>query len=283
MATNNVVVISDIHAGCRLAICPPSVRMDDGGTYRPSKLQRKLYRFWQEFWEEFVPEATKGEPYDVVFNGDGLNGKPHGANTNISDNWSDQIIIARTLMEPVVDKAETYYHIRGTEAHVGKGAEHEEALARELGAKPNEEGQHARYDLWKEIGGCKLIHALHHIGTSGSNAYEATAVHKELTEEFTEAGRWRLTPPDVVIRSHRHRYMRTALPIGHTSKTGKQHTGEAISVVTPAWQGKTPFVWKIAGARLTTPQFGGVVIRYAHDELFIRPKVWTVERSKTEK
>jgi hypothetical protein len=51
--------------------------------------------------------------------------------------------------------------------------------------------------------------------------------------------------------------------------------------VTPCWQGKTPFVWKIPGGRLSTPQFGGIVIRWA-DELFVRPKVWTVDRSKTE-
>jgi len=38
----------------------------------------------------------------------------------------------------------------------------------------------------------------------------------------------------------------------------------------------------VAGARLTTPQFGGVVVRYAHDELFLRSKVWTVERSAAE-
>lgn len=280
----NVVVVSDIHAGCAIALCPPRIRLDEGGRYTLSKIQKKLWAFWQEFWDEWVPEATRGEPFTVVFNGDGVNGKPHGANTNITDNWSDQIRIGHACMDYALKKpgVQSYYHIRGTEAHVGKGAEMEEVLGRELGAVPNEEEMHSRFDLWLEMAGSKLVHCLHHIGTTGSQSYESTAVHKELVEEFTEAGRWRNTPPDVVVRSHRHRYMKTSIPIGHKGTSGRQSTGEAFSVVTPCWQGKTPFVWKIPGGRLSTPQFGGIVIRYSEDgELFIRPKVWTVDRSRT--
>jgi hypothetical protein len=59
-------------------------------------------------------------------------------------------------------------------------------------------------------------------------------------------------------------------------------TSRAIAVVTPAWQSKTRFAWKIPGARLSTPQFGGIVIRYAKGELFVRTKVWTVARSGIE-
>ena len=41
-------------------------------------------------------------------------------------------------------------------------------------------------------------------------------------------------------------------------------------------------MWKIAGARLTTPQFGGLVVRFKDDELFVRKRIWTVERSRVE-
>jgi hypothetical protein len=281
--TNNIVCISDIHAGCRLALCPPEgATLDDGGTYMPSNFQQKMWALWEEFWLEWVPEATRGEPYCVVFNGDALDGVHHNSTTQISHNLGDQHKIAYRILSRVVEMCEgRYYHIRGTEAHVGKSAAAEEALASHLGAIPNEEGQYARYDLWKTVGPGKLCHFVHHIGTTGSQAYEATAVHKELVEEFAEAGRWRNEPPDVVVRSHRHRYMRSSVPIGHVGDKGQQSTGEAYSVVTPCWQGKTPFVWKIPGGRLSTPQFGGIVVRWA-DELFVRPKVWTVDRSKTE-
>ena len=55
--TNNLVVISDLHSGCRVALCPKSVQLDDGGRYTPSKIQSKMLVFWHEFWDEWVPEA----------------------------------------------------------------------------------------------------------------------------------------------------------------------------------------------------------------------------------
>jgi hypothetical protein len=177
------------------------------------------------------------------------------------------------VLAPVVALANgLYFHIRGTEAHVGVAGQEEERLARELGAIPNEIGQHARYELWKMVGP-RLVHLMHHIGTTGSQAYESTAVHKELVEAFVEAGRWDRRPPDVLVRSHRHRHLETLIPTSN---------GSARAVVTPAWQGKTPFAWRIPGARQSEPQFGGIVIRWAHDELFVRAWVRSLTREAPE-
>lgn len=279
---NNIVFVGDTHCGCKSAICTPKVTLDGGGDYYPSLLQKKIYSMWREFWGDFVPEATRGEPYDVVHVGDAIDGVHHNSTTQISHNIEDQVEIAIELMRPIVEGAVNYYHIRGTEAHVGKSGEWEERLAKRLGAVPNEEGQFARFDLWKKIGpNGNLIHCLHHIGTTGSQAYEATAVHKELTEMFVESGRWGAQPPDIVIRGHRHRCLETSIPVANRSIRGKKITTHARSITLPCWQGKTPFVWKIPGGRLSTPQFGGVVVRFSDDgELFVRPKVWTIDRSK---
>ena len=132
--------------------------------------------------------------------------------------------------------------------------------------------------------GPKLVHFLHHVGTTSSAAYEATAVFKELIEEYVESAKWGRRPPDAIVRSHRHRYIMCEIPTGRDAsvRTGRTSTGHAIAAVTGCWQGKTPFVWKIAGARLTTPQFGGIVVRYSDEELFVRKRIWTVERSRVE-
>ena len=58
--------------------------------------------------------------------------------------------------------------------------------------------------------------------------------------------------------------------------------GYAAAIVTPAWQGKTPFAWKIPGARIAEPQFGGILIRQGDEEHFYRRKVWSVGRSAEE-
>ena len=275
----NLVVVSDIHAGCRLALCPPEgAKLDDGGTYRPSAFQKKLWAMWRIFWDEFVPESTKSEPYAIIINGDAREGIHHKATTTISDNPKDQERIAFNILEPLVKKAKGgFYMIRGTEAHVGSSAEAEEGLAERLGAIPNREGQFARYELWKRCGP-KLCHFLHHVGTTGSAAYESSAVMKELTESFVEAARWRREPPDLIGRAHRHRHIEISIATG--DQAGQ--TGRAIAVVGPAWQGRTPFAWKIPGARQSTPQFGGYVVRYAHSRLFVDSKVWTVDRSRVE-
>lgn len=285
MTLNNLVIVSDIHSGCRLALCPrEGVPLDDGGTYMPSALQLKLADYWDYFWDVWVPDATRGEPYAVVINGDAIEGNHHRASTPFSINPVDQCRCARLLIEPklaAAKKARKFkglYMVRGTEAHVGISASEEEGLGATLGAIPNAEGQYVRWDLWKQIGDGKLVHFLHHIGTTGSQAYEATAVHKELVEEFVEAGRWKRQPPDAIVRSHRHRHFETVIATG----TDAGETGRALAVVTPAWQGKTPFAWKIPGARLSTPQFGGVLLRYAHGRLFCDAKVWTVDRSVVE-
>jgi hypothetical protein len=228
---------------------------------------------WEEFWGEFVPMATKKEPYAVVLNGDAIDGVHHNTTTQFTHNLTDQVKLAEKILKPVVDKCDgRYYHIRGTEAHVGQSAAQEEMLAKNLSAIPNEDGQFSRYDLFKKVDG-HVVHLLHHVGSTGSQAYEATAVHKELTESYIESARWGRQPPSMIVRSHRHRSIKIVIP---TDK------GTATAVVTPCWQGKTPFSWKIPGARLSTPQFGGIVIRSAHGEFFSREKVWTVEPSRVE-
>ena len=279
-AVRNLVVISDTHSGCRLALCPPDgIRLDDGGFYRPSEFQIKLWELWREFWDDWVPTVTRGEPYDLVHNGDALEGVHHGSTTQISHNIEDQQRIAEAVLKPVVAACKatggTYYHIRGTEAHVGKTAEFEERLARSLGAKPNITGQYARWDLWKRVGSAKgpLVHLLHHVGTTGSAAHEASAVNAELTAEYVESARWNRQPPDFIVRSHRHRSIAVDM---------NSARGYAAAIVTPAWQGRTPFTWKIPGARISEPQVGGILIRSGDEEFYYRRWVRTFDRSPTE-
>jgi len=272
----NAIVVSDTHCGDRLGLCPAEgVALDDGGWFTPDPIVKKMWKMWLSFWSDWVPEVTRGEPFCVIHNGDAINGKPHQTIGNITDDLEDQVQIAYDILKPVVELCEgRYYHIRGTEAHIGKGGSDEERLAKRLGAIPNEIGQHARKDLWLELGK-GLVHVMHHIGSTSSSAYEATAVFKEWNEEVVEAGRWGLRRPDVVVRSHRHRCIETRAPTAN---------GYGISVVTPCWQLANMYCFRHAGARVTTPQIGGIAICDGeHDGLYTRTKVWKIERSPAER
>lgn len=269
----NCIVVSDLHCGCGLALCPPEVLLDDGGVYKHSKLQAAIYAWWQEFWEDWVPNVTRGEPYCVVVNGDPMDGVHHNAITQFTHNLTVQDRVAYDLLKPVYEKCEgRFYMTRGTEVHGGQSGQFEEKLAERLKAVPNSDGQHARWELWLRIGP-SLCHFSHHIGTSGSNHYETTAVTRELAEAFTEAGRWRLDPPDVVVRSHRHRNIGIVVP-------GARGYGHCFT--TAGWQAKTPLVHRIAGGRQALPQFGGSLIRHGDEDLYVRHFLRNVSRPKTE-
>jgi hypothetical protein len=270
---SNLVVVSDTHCGDRLGLCPPQpIPLDDGGEYLPGKYQRLLWDRWEEFWREWVPEACRKEPFAVVVNGDALEGVHHGAVHQISANLADQAAVAELVFAPIRDLCEgRLYWIRGTEAHVGKSGQEEERLAKKIQAIPDEDGRAARWELWMAVGS-GLVHCMHHIGTSGVSHYESTAIMKELTESFTEAGRWRLRPPDIVVRSHRHRHLEVRIPTG---------LGYGISFCTAGWQLKTPFAHRIAGGRVSSPQIGGSVIRQGDRDLYTRHRVWSVGRPDT--
>ena len=272
---NNVVVVSDLHCGCGLALCPPTVQLDIAGTYKASKLQRVVWQWWQEFWHEWVPMVTHGEPYAVVVNGDSVDGRHHGSVTQISQNLDDQRSIARTVLDPVVQLCEgRLYMVRGTEAHVGPSGENEETLASELNAVPDKLGHCARFDLWLEVGKRRgLCHFAHHIGTTGRTHYESSALMGELGEEYANAARWERKRPDVVVRSHRHRHIEVRVPTNR---------GYGIVFTTAGWQLKTPFTYRLPGGRVTEPQIGGSVIRYGDQDLYTRHWVKELERSETE-
>lgn len=280
----NLIVVSDTHCGCRVGLLhPDGITVDGGGLYLPSGFQKKMWAWWEEFWGEWVPKVTRGEPFDLVHNGDAIDGVHHGSTTQISQNIQDQLRIAEAALKPVVEQCKasggTYYHIRGTEAHVGKSGEYEERLAATLGAKPNDCGQFARNDLWKRVGNpsshvhAPLAHLLHHIGTTSSEARESSAVNAELATAYVEAGRWNREPPDFVVRSHRHRSIKVTLPA---------RNGQAAAITTPAWQGKTPWLFRVPGARMSEPQIGGILVRQGDEVFYTKEWVKSFDRSTEE-
>ena len=148
----------------------------------------------------WVPQQTKGKPFAVVHNGDVIEGVHHNATTQISHNIEDQSNLAVKVLTPIVKKCGgRYYSIRGTPSHVGQSSVEEERVAKRLGAIPNKDGQHSRYDLWKRVGK-HLVHFLHHVGTTSSSAHESSAVNAELSAEFYEACRWGKEKPSIIVR-----------------------------------------------------------------------------------
>jgi len=271
-----IVVVSDLHCGCQLGLCPPSdqyhVPLDGGGWYNPSVLQQKVWEWWELFWREWVPHNTRGEPFAIVINGDTLDGVHHGSNTQITHNIADQISIAAACLTPFITAAEVVYVVRGTEAHVGPSAQNEEILAERIGAKRTAEGRYSRDELRLRVNNA-LVDIQHHISPVNSTAFETTALQKEYVIACEEAGKWGVELPDVIVRSHRHRLAKTEVPA---------EKGSGIAITTPGWQLRTPYAFRLAGARQSMPQFGGILVRDGADFIYTKHQVWSIERTPIE-
>ena len=269
----NCVVISDLHCGDQMALCPPSIPLRHGGTYHASRFQIYIWERWREFWDSWVPMATRNEPYCVVINGDLIEGRHHKATHQISQDKSDQENIAYEVLAPVADRCQNrLYVIGGTEAHAGLSSEDEERLAARLGAVPNASGNRSRFEMYLKVGNA-LCHFAHHIGTTSSMAYESTALGKEYTEFCAESARWSRPIPDVIARAHRHRHIESKVSTGR---------GYGIIFVTASWQLKTSFSFRLPGGRVSEPMIGGSLIRQGDEDWYTRHKIWKTERSPVE-
>jgi hypothetical protein len=55
--------------------------------------------------------------------------------------------------------------------------------------------------------------------------------------------------------------------------------GYGIAFTAPAWQLKTPYTYRVAGARQAMPQIGGSVVRQGDSDLYTRH--WVRSPSRT--
>jgi hypothetical protein len=245
-----IIVVSDLHVGSFTGILPSGgITLDTGDTIQPSKARQMLIDFWQHFWTVYVPFTTKGcKKIRVVINGDAIDGNHHNA-VDLIPNVETQRKACEELLKPIREKYDSLIMVRGTEVHGGKSEQDTEAIGKTLEAERDPDtGNYSWYQYWSECEG-SIFQFAHHIGTTSSAAYETSAPMRELVSGLVESAQWGQRMPDVMVRSHRHRYTKVMIPA-----TGNK---EVALYVTPAWQLRTPHVERIDRMRL--PHIGGLV------------------------
>ena len=263
-----LVVVSDLHMGCGMAIMPEGgFRVDDLNFVSPSPLQQTLNAWWNEFWLWVDHECPDG--FDLCVNGDLIDGMHHQNATHWTANEVVQCKAAVELLRRPFMLARRKIVVRGTETHTGKSGQYEEVIAQQLGAEKSAEGTHSHWEVYYRLGR-HLVHLTHHIGTTSSPFAESGALNREMVHGYVEAGRWADEPPAMYVRSHRH----TCGVFGHPS----QH-GMTWSATTPAWQLKTPYGYR-SSFRMQRPQVGGIICMAGDNSPYV--KVWTrtVERPR---
>lgn len=221
-----LVVVADTHIGSTVALCPPAVPLDDGGSYTPSAGQRWLWSCWLDFWTQVMATRPSGggKRY-VVHLGDICEGDHHETSQIVSRNPATMLDLAITVLEPVRQWADHMFVIRGTEAHAGKSAAMEEAIADDLNCTRDMARDTASWwHLLLEVQGVRIDCAHQPISASGRPWTRANGANVLAFATFSEYAEHGERPPDIALRAHLHRF----------SDSGSNYVTRAV--IAPAWQ-----------------------------------------------
>lgn len=259
-----LAVFSDLHAGSMLAPCPPTVRLDDGGNYVPSRAQRWLWSNWESFWARVARVQTdvRGRLM-VLSNGDAVEGDHHKTTQILSGNLEAQTyVLHEALAIPKALSPEKWFVVRGTEVHVGPSGSAEEAMGRSLGATPDPDTH--TWSAWRHrltIHGVR-IDAQHH-GRVGGRPWTKNAICALAFQIWSEHALRGEEFPHIALRSHCHTH----------ADSENMYPTRAIG--TPPWQLKTGHAHKVVAEAMM--QVGGIIIviypdgKYTVENVFFQP------------
>lgn len=233
----HLLILSDMHAGHKLALMNPTVSLPDGegGAWKPSPTptQTRLWQWWTEGLA-WARERVGNDPVSVLINGDVTTGIKYGDGL-VSSRAFDQIAIAAAnliplLTWPTVGKLAL---IQGTQAHDwsegGASFLVAELLRSGFPALGIQVLRHALLDL-----DGVAIDAAHHGPPPGGRVWLRGnmlryAVRDMMMDHLLREQR----PPDVVLRAHYHTAVRETVRVG-------EHTTEAL--ISPGLCGLTYYV-----------------------------------------
>lgn len=242
-------IVSDMHCGSTLGLCPPhGIDLDDGGVYIPSKEQEKLWQCWLDYWMLVAGSVKPGDKLRVILNGDAVDGDHHHTSQIVSKNLAvTQHEIAMGTLQPMRDlKPDSIFLIRGTEAHVGASAQFEERIGKDIGAvRCPQNGTYSWWHLQAESQGI-LIDAAHH-GRIGTRPWTKLTGLSTLVAEIMQAAvTQKVRVPNLAVRSHFHQWGDTA------------DNYECRLIQLAGWQLTTAFIHRIAAGSM--PHIGGLIV-----------------------
>lgn len=238
-----LAAVSDLHVGSTVAICPPGgIALEDGGRYQPNVAQVWIWDQWLRYRAVLAGYRKAGWKVVLLVNGEFIDGLHHESSQLAANSPEIMASAALEVVMPLVKEAHTLYVTRGTEAHSGKGAAADYAIARELGAVVDAStGMSAAYQWRIDVGGV-IVDAAHHVTGGVRMTTRGNNIRAEMQDAIL-AG----CAPDIMIRSHVHNY----------ADTGRMFWPRQ-GIVTPAWKLKDSFSHRIT--RLPAREVGGVVV-----------------------
>jgi hypothetical protein len=227
-----------------MGILPEGFVTHEGNEVKRNPLQEWLGEAWDDCMA-FTKKTIGKDEFALAWNGDLIDGNHHGTKEIWSVNEADHMEAAVEVMAPLSLLAHSVYVTEGTESHT-KNAEH--AVAKMLlGRGANvicPKGKGAWDSLALSIAGA-IVEIDHHMPTSMRSYLEASALSIMLGDIRNQRSRAGARVPDVIIRSHRHRF-------------GLYEDGYGMALALPAWQALTRFGRKVVPGAM--PQVGVVIL-----------------------
>ena len=222
-------------------MCPPQIKLDDGGSYTASKAQQWLWECWGDYWAQVAARvAALNADLITLFNGDAIEGQHHKTTQIMSGNPNAQAAAWNEIIRvPLALKPKHIVMTRGTSAHVGESASGEERIAdglrrdkRPIVSDP-ETGAASLWHWYADLQGVR-IDATHHgrIGQREHTRASGMALYAhDVHLSYTKRGE---LPPHLAFRGHNHKF------------ADSFDACEPRVVGTGAWQLGTGHVHKIA-------------------------------------
>lgn len=263
--SKSIVVFSDIHVGSKYSVCSEEPELDDGGSYRPSKIQKKFNRAWIDSIDELI---TK--PDVLVINGEPIDGNNRRTlgDSCWSTNQFDQLNDCIKLVKLIPYKK--LYLIRGSGYHSDRDSlNFEKLFGKSIGAEKYTSvvGNQTYSDFEATFKGFgKHIHFTHHVGYSGWWQYRSTPIARELVKmHFNHKQNGYHT--DVLVRSHVHYYVEVRFP-------------NTKGLSTPAWKFPDGFLYR--GGEPEMPTVGNIeIIIEPNGKIEIEPHIAEVNFEKS--
>lgn len=240
-----VVVVSDLHCGSTVGLLPRNAKTLEGQRVQPNKAQAWLQDRWDEAMR-FVEDATRGEPFALVVNGDTIEGVHHGTKQVCSPEISDHCEWAYQSLMPLAEKAEHLFVTTGTEAHTHSTEHH---LAIRMGAVPDKFNDKPAWDELDLTVHGYTIRFTHHISTTSREWLSASRLSIHLANMRLAALDAKHPVPSGLIAGHCHRF-------------DEYHTpGGGLCLTLPSWQFLTRYGHKVVTQSRT--HIGLVVLHYS--------------------
>lgn len=231
-----VLQLSDLHVGSTVGLWPENFIANEGFPVGQTHFQKWLWKCWTDM-QGWAGKVIGKDPFDLVLNGDLVEGIHHKSLQVMSPDVGDQSAAVLQVLGWLADKASAVHLVKGTECHTRND---EVRLGHHLGASRDPStGQHAWDVLDLDVHGT-LFNFAHHISATARPYLEASAHSIALGALTQSRARTGKRVPMVMCRAHRHRH-------------GVWNDGNQMSAICGAWQGLTRHGYKVVPDAVPQP------------------------------